>query len=1112
MSYSFTPEFAQTLKRLGINLGGQVTAPTSTPSWESKIDYSAPFFTARGLGINPGNDIAAAVKTAKQGTVTPAVQKLYDSIVKMRNEEAARGAASTAPHKGWWQKAIDIVSRPGKAVEGFLTRGATERIAQGPATVNPFSQANVEVYKKAAGGAKEGFTKGNITGLETAGAFGIKPTNPVGKFAVGLGMDIATDPLSYVGFGVGKHLVIDTAKLAKTNEIIKSLGTKLTPEQLGFTGKILSPTGKAITTESGIKAITTATDELSKNAGKLAQESLAANLTKVGFKSNDASFSAKRWLDPRLATDPKILGEKMVFGNLLKTLPETRNSTIVGKNIVQIFEDTKNEATKTLTEVLNANLEQQVKRTLNVKAFGLEAPIAPIPQQVVRALNTVSKAPVLNGAIKTFNKTFNTGSKLDHEFYINRSRAAGKAEQQINLNTKIITKAFTGIHKNQRVGFMKALVSNPNFAKGVVHSADGTDLGNITQDLLDHYGRYIDWTGKGGGIVSLGKLNAYLPHNYRFDIGVIKRNPDQFVHTPDQNFLNLFRIHKEHLQSVDPQDLFYHIGIGIEKSLARDQVFRAIRDMGISTKPVKMTNPLTNRLGKQDNAVTRELIDKHGYVPIYTKTTREFEREVDPAYNRYLKDRIFHPEIKAGLVHMIRMMDDEKHVTGIMRTYDKALGYFKKAVTLPNPGYHIRNSVGDLLTSYTDGVAGPRGLASYAQAAKVVKAIHPVSKDDEINRILTAPVTSEGKIEDPIKQLAAVLSKRDRPANLIMKKNIKWKDIPGNYVTAEQFMAAYQHTGLKRGFVATDLEHELKGNPNIALKMTHNTMQSVLNFAQNREDYFRMAHFIDRIKRSRAPSFEEAAKEAAYYVKKFHFDYTDVTPTERLVFARLMPFYKFQRFATPLMMQMFFASPGKILNAQKVLNNMSQAAGYDGGFLPTADMILPEYMHDAMMLPLFQTNRGSTAYFGNSLLPSTSIFSQTLGLESSKPREIAGSIGQNIIQNATPGLQIPAELYFGKRTLGKGQIPVQSKSGSYLPYAFSKLPISNVGLNKPFQQDFSTAMLNFLTGLGVSENTPQRQMSELYREKDVITSHRKQSGYKKPKSTNAPPYSSPGVP
>src|SRR6266496_4341607 len=147
MAYSFTPEFAQTLKRLGINLGG-ITAPTSTSSWESKIDYSAPFFTARGLGINPGNDIAAAVKTAKQGTVTPAVQKLYDSIVKMRNEEAARGAASTAPHKGWWQKAIDIVSRPGKAVEGFLTRGATERIAQGPATVNLLVKLMLKSIKK----------------------------------------------------------------------------------------------------------------------------------------------------------------------------------------------------------------------------------------------------------------------------------------------------------------------------------------------------------------------------------------------------------------------------------------------------------------------------------------------------------------------------------------------------------------------------------------------------------------------------------------------------------------------------------------------------------------------------------------------------------------------------------------------------------------------------------------------------------------------------------------------------------------------------------------------------------------------------------------------------
>ena len=1127
VNFGFTPDFQRILTSMGIDFNAMRTSmdqqsSSIQTSWDPKIDLQAPYFRLKRSGIeteghfiSDPRTIAKVQSRKKQGLINADVQKLYDQVLKMREVEAARGAPPTAPKQAWWQKALDIISRPGRGVTTGMfygNKGVEEAEKAGR------SFAGFRGFDEFTEGFKKGFTgKEHKTGTDILREqVGVK--NKAALFAGGLAIDIFADPLSYVGFGVGKKLVQEGSKKVAARKVAEDFATpafdvsKIEKILGSDITKTLSPTAKAKITRSGVIDIGKLTTVLGSQASKAAQLGIADDLTKLGFDTADALKSAKKWLNPKYADDVGVQNEKNLFGDLIKTLPGLQSAKHLDTTFAKVFSETKDTATKQLTEVLNANMEQQVKRTLEVKALGIEAPIAPIPQVTIKALSVVAKTPILDKAIIGFNKTFNTGSRFDHDLYVTKSRAAGKAEQRINMGQQMLVRTFQGISKERRVGWMRSLVTNPNnYGRGVLRTADDKDMGDFAYETFGHLGTFIDWTGKGAGIVSLQKLNSYLPHKYQFDTSVLQTQKQIFNPAQNkgaQNFLNLLAYHKEHFASVDPQDLLYHLHIGIEKSLAREQFMRAIADLGVPVKANHLTtDPVLKDSIKQGSGAVSKLISEHGYGPIITKSTRELEREVDPSWARHLKDRVFHPDVKAGLIPMLRMMEDEKSVEGISRFYDRALSYFKKAVTLPMPSYHIRNSFGDLLTSYTDGVQGARGLASYAQASKVMRFINPLSKNDEIQKILTAPVTPAGQIEDPLQQIAKLLQggRTSVSGNLVMKKNPKWKDIPGKYVSAEQFMAAYQHMGLKRGFVSSDLERELRGNPNLAMKALHLPMDQVVKLSQQREDYFRMAHFIDRIKRSRAATFEEAAQEAAYYVKKFHFDYTDVTPTERAYFSRAIPFYKFQRFATPLMLQMFFANPGKLLNAQKVMNNMAYAQGYtnDGGLLPTADMIMPEYMRDAMMIPLFN-DKGSTVYFGSGVLPSTSIFSQTLGLESSNPRGVAGSMGQNIMQNLTPAAQIPFEGYFGKRVFGKGKIPVQTKEGSYLPYIMSKTPISNFGYQVGQGEGGPdiTRILNIASGLGLSANTPARQKSELYRERDIITRQRQQSGYKAPKKTS----------
>jgi hypothetical protein len=1141
VNFDFTPSFKAVLASMGIDFskmrasmdaaasskGGLNVAPISfNPSIASNDQY----FKLKRSGIDTGGELlntdsvqrqVATLK--KRSSIDASTQKLYDSILKMREQEKNRGAPDTSPHKSWWAKTLDIISRPMQAVEtGYYNK----KLADKADTDKGFKDfIGIDHLGEFGKGLKQGIQGKSKTGSDIASdVYGIK--NKPLKFATGLGLDVALDPLSYVGFGIGKSVAGAGVKTATTEQAAKNItealakgpavkgGIKIpTSEELthslgGRINTVLTPTEKAKAAQIGAIHIDKISAMLGKQAGKAAQLSVTDDLTKLGLSKADSLAAAKKWLDPKYAKDPNVLSQKNTYAQLIKTLPGMKSSKYLNSTLPTLVKETQSTAAKQLTEVLNANLEQEIKRTLRFRGPGLDIPIAPIPAATMKAVDKIAKAPVINTVVKGFDKAFNTGSGFDHDLYVTKSRAAGKAEQRINIGQKKLVDAFQGMNKDQRVGYMRALAGNPgSFGRGVITTRDGRDMADVAQEFFDYVGKYIDWSGKGLGVISLHKLNSYLPEKYKFDTALLKKNPQLFNPSSNkgaQNFLNMIAQDRVRYSKVDPQDMMYHMLIGTEKVLARDQFLRGISELGV---PIKAHNLTQAKIGKEGNTVAHQLVTKHGYEDIPAKGT---EAVVDSSFHRYLNGKVFHPEIKQGVVKMLDMIDDPSKTSDFMRAYDRALGYFKKSVTLPMPSYHIRNSVGDVFTSYLDGVTGARGMASYAQAAKVMKSMNPLSKEQEVSKILEAPVNASGNIDDPMQQIAQLL-KAGRVSKDVMKKNPKWKDVPGKYVSAEQFLAAYQHMGLKRGFVASDIERELRGNPNLFMKALHLPMDQVTNLSQSREDFFRMAHFIDRIKRSNAPTFEQAAKEAAHYVKKFHFDYTDVTPTERAVFARLIPFYKFQRFATPLMLQMFAATPGRILNAQKVLNNMSYASGYtnDGGFLPTADQILPEYMKDAFMLPLFELG-GSTVYGGAGLLPSTSILDQTLGGSGTNPQTVLGGIGRNIIQSATPALQIPIEEYYGKKILGKGQIPI----GSQKDYLLSRNPALNLGnqLTGDTGPEGLVRLLNAISGLGLSQNTPARQKSELYRERDQIIANRKKDHFTTRKPTapgNLKPYTRP---
>lgn len=90
------------------------------------------------------------------------------------------------------------------------------------------------------------------------------------------------------------------------------------------------------------------------------------------------------------------------------------------------------------------------------------------------------------------------------------------------------------------------------------------------------------------------------------------------------------------------------------------------------------------------------------------------------------------------------------------------------------------------------------------------------------------------------------------------------------------------------------------------------------------ESNARMAHYLGKIDEGFTPA------NAMLSVKKHLFDYSDLTVFERTTMRRIIPFYTFMRFNTPLQFQMFVTQPRKLLAANRVQQAIAAIGGDPG--------------------------------------------------------------------------------------------------------------------------------------------------------------------------------------
>lgn len=449
-------------------------------------------------------------------------------------------------------------------------------------------------------------------------------------------------------------------------------------------------------------------------------------------------------------------------------------------------------------------------------------------------------------------------------------------------------------------------------------------------------------------------------------------------------------------------------------------------------KPVEAIDDiLAKRIGRHHQAVARanyvDAVVKEYGIKVGSKQATRLKKQgsdlvkVDSPY--VPKDTVFPEHIARSLKTLEDAHDNDELYNSFIRVFDKAQNYWKFGATSMNPGHHIRNTIGDAWNNFVDGVDSP---IPYQQASRALW-----GKDDGF-KIRVGNVTVD--------------------RNLLKELNV--------------------NSGAKPGFTST----ELLGNETSLIKGLRGKVNQV---SEAREEYMRMAHFIDALKKegSKAKNLDdlrEAASKAAARVRKWNIDYGDVTDFERNVMKRAIPFYTWSRKNIPLQIEALAMRPGRVAVIPKGQAAIQRFMGTDeGGYANFGDLdTVPKWLKEMAPIRLRGEGEGKNSIYWVPALPFHDISRYIEGGEQ--------GLWQNFASQATPAIRIPFERATGKQVFSGANA---GPAGQYFAGQNPLLRnIYNIATGK--QDPLSWKSANYISGLGIQEVTPGQVAGELRRQED----------------------------
>jgi hypothetical protein len=253
--------------------------------------------------------------------------------------------------------------------------------------------------------------------------------------------------------------------------------------------------------------------------------------------------------------------------------------------------------------------------------------------------------------------------------------------------------------------------------------------------------------------------------------------------------------------------------------------------------------------------------------------------------------------------------------------------------------------------------------------------------------------------------------------------------------------------------------------------------------SEGRDHYVRLAQYVHELKKS-GKSFEQASKDAASSVRKWHPDGMDLTKFERNVMRRMFPFYSWTRKAIPLLIESMVATPGKMMAIPKAEYFLQNMLGIETGPMsdpfPT-DQLFPDWIREKGIGPIAGPDSALTSILGGS--PGYSVVNP--GNPALDTISQLANPGKMTMGMLNPAARIPIELATGKDTQSGAPI-----SGMDPDYLIKQLPgLSHAGrisgefgvsdTTKEGSQGYNLQnILNLLTAMGMQNTGPYQKSAE----------------------------------
>jgi hypothetical protein len=991
--------------------------------------------------------------------------------------------------QNWFFDTLEILGRPGGAVKNVVDKNL----------INNTENIGEAAWKGFSGQEK-------VSGADIAGDLGVE--NKVGKFALGLGLDIATDPLTYVPGGVlvkgakgagslaAKPIKAGYNALESVSPALKTLReTRIEPalesgkDALGY---MFNPKYKIDETLSGGKS--SALDDLAQKTNNSRQFMQEENLLNLGKIARDAGGVDKGVQAGRIVEAPlKVnLNAEKTVSDLIKGKPLSVNKVegdlpdIVGKMNQKILE----------SPVVKRRIAQKTQQITNIDKRIGEIENHPNPTdrmvehlddyEVAKERVTADLANIKKGIHFNPNDTATSFNLINPKSSLYR-RALGDTKQFIDDISP--RGSFDQIVKPELASNLKPIVTQllregtvkiPTVLKGKPEQRELKRLfGDKLQTVYNKKSTTfkIDQKNPDSMYFNLEGAKPVIPESLTDASKPVADNGLQFndvqftnriqnvnVPRPSRELSNDPKIQKaaqklvEKSQSIrefakqngiDIPELEGHMThVWSAEERSRKARVTAVdsgqRNTGNPNKSILNARTLAgsaedinDRVGRNHTEMNaffasaigqkrlidyihavnfrRRVLSDHNFAIPFQKgmNVPKNAEVIDTNNYKFLKDsgdildgvglkdevggQYMVTKAAKQLLDRYQSINTDEGTKAFMKMFDTVQSFWKRGA-LFSLGYHARNQAGAMFNNYVGGI-NPMDLAKYSkegfeEVAKAMGGKESTMFNEYRRQGLSSSSLSQVEFakygEEPEKAIERTV------------KNVS-RDTKGQITQRLNPVNAFQ------------------------------TSQEVGNFFDqaNRFALYKWARETKKM------SPEEAAKK----VREVQFDYSQTTPFESRVVARVLPFYRWMKNNIPFQIRQFVNDPRKYEYLNKARLNAQDVVGLN-------DENIPDYMKDSFTIPVSGEN-GKGKMLGLNL---------PLGdlTKLSRP-------GKTIVDAVTPLLKTPAELALNYNTF-RGK-PIQAFEGQEKKY---QIPFTDKEFGLPIKDAYALEQATGQIGRGLS--------------------------------------------